>query len=255
MDIYLAGSPLDKLFGEVSCGDVGIEGVKVIVPLDRFETVMTRIESFDTTKWYNKSAVHRFLSYRCGREFLERFIDRHPQFIPGLRVGAYLSAVSDVDVILRLREFDLLPETERVRAVGTIRILATTVPDSGFLRAEIRGLLTPEELASILEQVRTTLLPELDAELDQWRSNYNGKDDPEDHFSDLKSALKEYRAEFLEDKEAAEQIDAALVEIDNVIEELRSGLPEEPDRDDFYGGTTQESEGSSVRSIFDDVDH
>ena len=254
LDIYLTGSPLDKLFGEVSCGDVGIEGVKVIVPLERYEAVMTRIESFDTTKWYNKSSLHRFLSYRCNREFLERFVGRYSQFISGLRVAAYLSSVSDVDVIVRLHEFGLLPEKERLRAVGAILELATGVPDSGFLREEIRALMTPDELANVLEQVRMELLPRLDAQIDQWRDSHNGKDDPEDYFSDLKSALKDFRAEFKENEEAAEQIDAALAAIDNVIEELRSGLPPEPDSDDFYGGSTQASERDSERSIFDDVD-
>ena len=38
MDIYLAGAPIEKLFGEVSCGDVGIEGVKVIVPRRPFRS-------------------------------------------------------------------------------------------------------------------------------------------------------------------------------------------------------------------------
>ncbi|MDZ4657009.1 MAG: hypothetical protein SH868_05450 [Bythopirellula sp.] len=254
MDIYLTGSPLDKLFGEVSCGDVGIEGVKVIVPLDRYEVVMARIESFDTTKWYNKSAVHRFLSHRCSREFLERFIARSPQFIPSLSVGAYLYARSDVDVIVRLHEFGLLPEPERLRAVSTIRELATDVPDSGFLRTEIRGLITPQELADILERVETTLLPNLDKQIDQWRDNHNGKDDPEDHFSELKSALKDYREEFEENKKAITQIDVALREIDKVIEELQAELPREPDTSDFSGRSTQASVGDSARSVFDDVD-
>jgi len=35
MDIYLAGAPVDRLFSEVTCGDVGVQGVKVIVPSDR----------------------------------------------------------------------------------------------------------------------------------------------------------------------------------------------------------------------------
>lgn len=254
MDIYLTGSPLDKLFGEVSCGDVGIEGAKVIVPLDRYEAVMTRIESFDVTKWYNKSALHRFLSYRCDREFLVRFIARHPQFIPSLSVGAYLYAVSDVDVIVRLHEFGLLPELDRLRAVAAIKELATDVPDSGFLRSEIKGLMAPEELADILEQVQTTLLPNLNAQIDQWRENLSGKDDPEDHFSELKSALQDYRMEFEKNDGAVEQIDDALAEIERVVEELRSEFPQEPDKKDFNVRSTQESAQDSVRSIFDDVD-
>jgi hypothetical protein len=41
----LAGAPVETLFREVSCGDVGIEGVKVIISADRYDIFITRIES------------------------------------------------------------------------------------------------------------------------------------------------------------------------------------------------------------------
>ena len=65
--------------------------------------------------------------------------------------------------------------------------------------------MTPEELADILEQIRTTLLPNLNAQIDQWRDNHNGKDDPEDHFSELKNALTDFRAEFEENEKSFEK--------------------------------------------------
>lgn len=254
MDIYIAGAPLDKLFKEVSCGNAGVEGAKVIIPLDRYDGVMTRLELFDTKKWYNKSALHRFLSYRCDREFLQRYIARNPEFISNLSVGAYLYAVSDVDVLVRLYEYSLLPEPERLRVVATIRGLAIDVPDSGFLRDEIRSLMTHEELNHLLEHVKTMLLPNLEEHVDQWRDNYNGDDDPEIYFDDLKSALQDYGKEFEENEQAAERVAKALADIDQVIKELQSEFPETPDEDGFFGGRTQEKTRDSARSIFDDVD-
>ncbi|MCU7849292.1 MAG: hypothetical protein KZQ89_15135 [Candidatus Thiodiazotropha sp. (ex Lucinoma kastoroae)] len=254
MDIYLTGAPLDNLFQEVSCGNVGVEGAKVIVPLDRYDGVITRLESFDTKKWYNKLDLHRFLSYRCDREFLQCYIARNPEFISNLSVSAYLCAVSDVDVLVRLHEFRLLPEPERLRIVATIRELAIDVPDSGFLREEIRNLMTQEELVYLLERVRTTLLPYLDGHIDEWRDNYDGDDDPEIYFDDLISALQDYGNEFEEDKYAAEQVAKALADIDQVIEELRSEFPEKQDEDGFFGARAQEEAQDSARSIFDDVD-
>jgi energy-coupling factor transporter ATP-binding protein EcfA2 len=254
MDIYLAGSPLDKLFGEVSCGDVGIQGAKVIVPPDRYETIICDIESVDTTKQYNKSAVHRFLAYRCNKEFLELFIARNPQFIQSLSIGAYLYAVSDVDVIVRLNEFGLLPEPERLRAVNAIRELAVDVPDSGFLRAEIRTVLTPEELVHILQHVQTTLLPNLNETINQWRDGYSRDGDPDDHFGELKSALEEYRGELEQDEESMQLIDSALLRIGSVIEDLRSELPPKPDKSDFDGRSAEGGVQNFRRSVFDDVD-
>ncbi len=254
MDIYLTGAPLDNLFQEVSCGNVGVEGAKVIVPLDRYDGVITRLESLNTKKWHNKLDLHRFLSYRCDRAFLQCYIVRNPKFISNLNVGAYLYAVSDVDVMVRLHEFGLLPEPERLRAVATIRDLAIDVPDSGFLREKIRRLMTHDEFVGLLEHVQTTLLPYLERQIDQWRDNYDGDDDPEIYFEDLKDALQDYGNEFEEDEYAAEQVAKALADIDQVIEELRSVFPEKQDEDSFFGGRAQEKAQDSARSIFDDVD-
>ncbi len=254
MDIYLAGAPLDKLVEEVSCGNVGVEGIKVIVPLDRYDAVMTRLESFDMKKWYNKSALHRFFSHRCDREFLRRYIVQYPEFISSLSVRAYLYAVSDVDVLVRLHEFALLPEPERLLAVATIRELAIDVPDSGFLREDIRRLMTRDELTQLLEHVQTTLLPNLDWHIEQWRDNYNGDDDPEVYFDDLKSALQDYGEEFEENEFATERIAKALANIDLLIEELQSEFPEMSDEGSSFSKRAQEQVQDSTRSIFDDVD-
>ena len=58
------------------------------------------------------------------------YITRNPEFIAQLNVGAYLYAVSDVDVLVRLHEFDLLPEAERLRHIAAIRELAIDIPDT-----------------------------------------------------------------------------------------------------------------------------
>lgn len=253
MDIYLTGAPLDKLFEEVSCGNAGVEGAKVIVPQERYDTVMTRLESLDTKKWNNKSALHRFLSYRCDKEFLQRYIARNPEFISNLSVGAYLYAVSDVDVLVRLHEFGQLPEPERLRAVATIRNLAIDIPDSGFLREEIRRLMTHEELVHLLEHVQTTLLPNLDEHIDQWRDNYNSDEDPNAYFYELKSALQDYSNEFGENEYAVDLVAKALDNIDHVIEALQSEFPEKSDEDDSFARRVQEDAQDSARSIFDDV--
>jgi hypothetical protein len=254
MDIYLAGAPVETLFEEVSCGDVGIEGVKVIIPSDRYDAFMTRIESLDTRQWQQKGALHRFLAHRCNREFLERYVARYPEFMSGLHAGSYLYVVSDVSVIARLRELGLLPEQKRRDVVSEIRKLAVDTPDSGFLLERIRGILTDNELADILESVRTELLPNLDTTIDEWRSNHNRKDDPENYFYELTSTLDSFREELAEYPDAIAAIDAALAEIKRVIEELQSEMPQEPDSDDFYGRGSSGSGNGDSRSVFDDVD-
>jgi hypothetical protein len=254
LDIYLTGTPIERLFEEVSCGDVGIQGAKIIIPHDRFEAVMSRIARMDLAMQDSERALHWFLAHRCNREFLSRYITRYPQFISSLRVFSYLWAVSDVEVIARLHEFGLLPERKRIEVVAEIRELAVDTPDSGFLQERFRHILTEDEVVSILEHVRTTLLPNLDDHIYDWRSNYNDDDDPEGYFDDLKSALKDYRDEFVDFEDAQHQIDTALDRIDQVIEDLRSEQPEEPDYDDYDGRGSSGSGHGATRSIFDDVD-
>jgi len=169
-------------------------------------------------------------------------------------VGSYLYAVSDVDVIVRLHEFGLLPEQKRREVVSLIRELAVDTPDSGFLKKRIRDILTQNELSDILDHVRTTLLPNIDDHIDNWRSNYDSDCGPQDYFDELTSALNDYRNEFADYEDALTQIDTALAEIDKVIEQLLFEQPGEPDYDDYYGRHSLSGGSDASRSIFDDVD-
>jgi hypothetical protein len=137
--------------------------------------------------------VNRFLAFRCGRDFLEQFISRNPDLIPGLQMMSYFYAVSDVDVVGRLHELGLLPESERLRHLEDIRDLAVSTPDAGFLRPDTVRFITADERASILDHVRTTLLPDLDRCIDHWRDNHNSEEDPEESFSHLRIALNDLR--------------------------------------------------------------
>lgn len=202
----------------------------------------------------NLWALHRFLAYRCSKEFLAQYILRHSEFIPSLRVGSYLSAVSDVDAILRFHAFGLLPEEKRFYVVARIRELAVDIPDAGFLQDRIRALLTQDELADILEHVYVKLLPNLNDQIDDWESNYDSDEDPADYFDELVSALKRYRNVFEGRPDAADHIDSALANIDQIIDELRAELPQEPDSDDYFRRGSSGGGYDETRSVFDDVD-
>jgi hypothetical protein len=79
-------------------------------------------------------------------------------------------------------------------------------------------------------------------------------DDPENYFSELASALENFKLEMVEHPDALDKIDAALADIKRAIEELNSERPQEPDSDDFYGGSSPGRGNGCSRSIFDDVD-
>jgi hypothetical protein len=253
LDIYLTGTPIEKLFGEVSCGDVGIQGVKVIVPQDRYDALITRLENFDTSKWDAARPLHSFLAFRCDRAFLMRYIERNARFISSLSVGSYLTAVSDVDVLVRLHEFGLLPESTRASVVSIIKELAVETPDSGFLTEGIREMIKLEEFSQIMEDVRTKLIPKINNEISHLRHNWDNDGDPESHFESLVETLTDYKNELTQDSKAVSKIDFALKEIEGIVEELRQEQPQEPDSDDYRGGS-HSGGGDDSRSVFDDVD-
>jgi len=254
MDIYITGAPLDKLFNEISCGAADVLGTSIVVPECQYRIVIDKIKLLDTSKWFNKSSLNRFLSYRCDKAFLELFIEQFPGFVSSLSVGAYIYADSDVDILVRLNEFGLISEEKRTEVVSLIQNLAVEIPDAGFLHESIKCLMTDEELSEILQIVQTSLLPELDCQIDNWRSNYNEDEDPDTYFEELKNALNDYKEEFEEDEVSCKLIGDAIERIDEVIEELREEYPENND-DEFYSQNNQkDSTYVESRSIFDDVD-
>jgi hypothetical protein len=253
MDIYLAGTPVYQLLSEISCGDVDLEGVKVKVPSDRYDTLAERVEDFYRSRRENEDTVERFLASRCGKDFLRRYIMRNPSLIPELYVMSYFYATSGVDLINRLHEFDLLPESQRLRHVASVRDLAVSTPDAGFLNERHISFISDEERREILQHVRTSLLPQLDSCVESWRDNYRGGEEPSSYFSSLEDALKDYGKAFADDAEIEVQIADALGKIEEAVEELSA-----PDPGHDYSAYGRQQSGALMtdgsRSIFDDVD-
>ncbi|MGE0236279.1 hypothetical protein [Methylocystis sp.] len=254
MGIYLAGTPVRQLFSEIACGDTQLGGTKVEVPIDRYDGLMSRIEHFSAERWENCNAVNRFLAFRCGTIFLERFLERNREFTSGLRVSSYFYAVSDIDIINKLHRVGLLPEAERLRHLEVVRELAMRTPDAGFLKASVVEFVSQVEIKEILFQVREELLPKLDREISVWQDNYSGSEDPEDYFSHFKTALTDYAEAFDDDPLALAWIENGISKIDEVVETLQSEAQAAGEPDDYYRGKNNVPHPLEARSIFDDVD-
>jgi hypothetical protein len=254
LDIYVTGMPLEKLLGEVSAGDVSIQGVKVIVPRDRYDALIDRLNCTDFGKPQEAERLFRFLAYRCDREFLIRYLATHAEFLQRMRIGSYLDAVAETSLFLRLHKLGLLPEPHRKRFVKTIEELAVETPDANFLDESYQDLFAGAEFQNILTKVRIELLPNLDGLIWEWRSNYeNDGSDPVDHFYELTRALKDYRDVFSNEPDSVREIDITLKRIKVVAEEMRNEQTREPDND-YYMHSSVKSDHAQSRSTFDDVD-
>jgi len=76
LDIYLAGAPTDTMLGEVTCGNVYLQGARLIVPLERFHSVIKRLSDLaDAGRWYR---VESFLANRCSESFVRQYFAERP---------------------------------------------------------------------------------------------------------------------------------------------------------------------------------
>ena len=254
LDVYIAGTLISRLLAEVSCGDVKLEGVKVMIPDSRFDLFSERIEKYMSLKRENRSGVYWFLAYRCNDAFLKRFLKRNTGFVENLQVDSYLYAVADVAVLVHLHQLGLLPESKRKAVVAEIENLAIEVPDSGFLADDVKSLFHPDEFAHLSERVKGEVVRNIDAYIDNFRANYPRGDDPESFFEPLTSTLNEYENGFRDDADAMEKVSEALASVRSAIRQLEEEMPPEPDYEEHYSRGKEEPADSSERSIFDDVD-
>lgn len=253
MDIYLTGTPLPQLFGEVTCGDVGIDGVKVIVPVDRYDVVLTRMRPLLLQRHDRREGLYRFLAARCDSQFLLRMISDNEGFVEGLSVTSYLAYCTDLDVLVRLHELNILAEPARAKAVASIASLARCTPDAGFLDSDVRTIFHGSEFADLLAILKSTLLPQLTRLIAERADEFEESEEPEDHFYFFRQSLQELKTEFDSDAKASAQLGSALVLIEQTIEQLKQ-TPEAVRVGEYTGAKIAGVGTVSARSIFDDVD-
>jgi hypothetical protein len=256
MDIYLMGTPVRQLLSEIVCGETPFDGVKVDVPRDRYDGLIERIRTFEVEDYKDHDLVNSFLAYRCGKEFIQHFIEKNPSYPKSLHVGSYFYAVTSVKLINKLHAVDLLAEDQRLKHVSIVRQLAVEVPDDGFLDPKVISFLKRDEVEEILGDICEILLPNINHEIEVWKENYPSDESPSDYFYTLKRTLSSFASALAHDPYAVALIDKGKEAISNAVLELESEADREPDYDDFsrLDRSTDGPSASDARSIFDDVD-
>jgi hypothetical protein len=249
LDFYLAWTRIEKLTREVTCGEVGLEGVRVVVPDTRFAQFVGRLRELE-----KRRDLIAFLSSRCSNDFLQFYLTQNGRFGESLsHAGSPLSLAPEVTLLGRLQEGNLLREEWRTQFVNVAKESAIEVPDLDvFAYNNVRRLFKAEELESLRQQVRAELIPNLDSFIDGLRGAYSEDEDPDEWFSSLGEVIEILQREFVDDAKAMISIRAAEAAIGRVVQGLHEDrwTPDEPDDDDYGRG----QQARPTRSIFDDVD-
>jgi hypothetical protein len=265
LGIYVRGSPIDKLLGQVTCGDVGLERA-VVLAKGLFPLVLKRLNESSATKryktpglasWHLKDRLDNFLASRCSKEFVAAYIkEHHTLFERVSKPGLFLSSVSEVDLALRLHELGLLPEKHRQDFVSTVTDYAIAGEDlSAIVSHRIQGVFTSDELAAFRERVRAELVPNLADVRQTWQSNCGSDERPDEHMDLLLESFSGLKAEFADEP-------AILTKINRQIELARDWIREQMDENPkevrparrFGDVDSPDFPVASERSIFDDID-
>ena len=260
--ILIAGSDPDKLIAQITCGDVGIEKATV-VPRHLFPEIIGKLEKLSNIASNDSDAIARdgatwrlasFLDSRCTAEFLKLYVQGHPDFLWQVSYPTVmLEYAPEVSLILRLREFDLLPEENRKRFVEKASEEALACLDAGALaNRRIRILFREDESDTLIQRIRDELLPDLDNIRDNEQSNWDEDISPDDWMQPLNEFLRALDTYFQKEQDVVNLVDQQLSMIENWVVEHTEIQHERGER--LIGNVDIPVIPQSARSIFDDID-
>lgn len=255
LHIYLAGAKLDKLLSEVACGEIGIEGEKIVLAVDHYPALIDRLKVLPASD----SGIAHFLATKCDSAFLKLYAGEHPELMSP-RIGSYLYVfISEIRIVAKLNRYGLLPESNRKNLVHEISELTIGTPDGTILDSDVMAdLFTEVEHDLLKSEIKESLIPNLEKEVESHKDDFqhNSDDEPDAHFHELKKSFKKMKTLFPGDSKEHRALDNALNEIECAIEYLNEGLEskDDPDNYDDYLEGINSGGTDEGRSMFDDVD-
>ena len=262
LGIFIQGTAPERLIDQVTCGHVGVANA-VVVPASLFPLVLIKLDEIsrrltDESDWsaaYRaKHALYWFLSRRCSKEFLERYLQRNPGLVDEVsEPGLMLFGNPEVDLAKCLHEHGLLPEDRRKRVVRTTGEYAIDGMDASALSDnDIRSLFTDDEFEDLVQRIRAELLPRLDDVRYEWESNLPPDQSPQQYMEPLFDLFDSLRTQFGDDSAVNQAINHEASALAAWIDEHSEDDVETSPRQLGQIETTAEMLGT--RSIFDDID-
>jgi energy-coupling factor transporter ATP-binding protein EcfA2 len=252
MDIYLRGARAEMLIEEVTCGDVGLKGAKLVVPPDRFQVVVDRLHELRSEPAGNRR-IASFLTERSTLDFVKLFISADRTFLQSLDFRSWLIYSPEARLFGLLQKNHLLSEAHRCRFVEVASRKALLSPEWRFMRAlDLRKLFKPGEIRSLRAEVRRELTSrQLALETEAYELSWeDSNEDPEDFFWSWNQELDAFADEFYGNRVLLRRFVVAENKLTKLIEKLRKAREE---KEGSLEAAAQEQRAPS-RSIFDDVD-
>ena len=269
IDIYLAGTPGDKLIDEVTCGDLSIKGVKIIVPPEKYPIVIKKLAEIGSRNPLRFSdPVDDFLAHRCGGEFLEKyFTECEPMASLPNQITMLHIFDNSLKMLIRLHDDGRLPNEIRLATVKKIYSLADHNCSLQFTQEPIVHLLTIEEKNSLIDQVKDVIFTNGTDLIQDLSNSWDPEDDPNSIFTTYEETLTLIREE-TEDENEQSMADDLLAEVSNTINEMESeresSKPFKPIREmevdksnpiyKYLKSKRDDETVSEKRNIFDDID-
>lgn len=256
IDVYLAGVRTEQLLTEIVCGDISIEGAKITVPPSRYAQIHSRLDSYSTDqKRYWSDPIKTFLSKRCSPEFIADYFKTRDfsDYIPRAtwELGMFNPGLQ---ILGKLNESGLLPA--QVRSAAAAKIIALSEKELSCRFAEstmVQNILTHTEINEAAHRIAHTLLTEGTQLLDSLKSEWDNESDPADVFSEIDRTLEFIEWDERFDENNREAANEMREHIRDIVRELNERL-DKPNYEHLETELAGESDVTTLRSIFDDVD-
>lgn len=262
VEIYLSGVTKEKLIEEISCGDMGIEGVKLIVPHIMFNKVLNIIAPSDRINAMNKPVLS-FLATRCSPEFLELFFNNDAA---KTHLLSLMYSANRFDNILRILGIlnikGLLGDELRKKVLDKLSCLAETNHSDCFVDADFVGiLLSQDENTNRLAAQKDVFYSSMYDTIQEIEDSWHVGEDIDDAFYDITHLLNRFREEndslYGEsgyDEDELQKSEKFHQEIEAKKNKLKQKQSDAVDYDELETEEAPKVNLSKGRSIFDDVD-
>lgn len=255
IDIYLAGVRTEQLINEVTCGNVGLKGVGIVVPEVYFDAVANKLSKYKKEKkWFWIDPVESFLAHRCSDVFLQRYYSTTGELkqLPN-KINSLFGFNSELVILNKLHKCGYLSEELRKTTVQKIQKVSKDQISVRFFDKKIVGkLLSNQEVSEHWMHLKKHVRYSWEVIIDDIRSDWDGESDPYDVFDELRTTLDKIKEEGdSEEKQDALEI---LEVIDDNISEMEGEQESEKEYNSLEAEDTETKTLQTDRCIFDDVD-